>query len=121
MEQIRNSLLALESGEPIPRVSETSLKRAHNELNERINTPLDAVYSEPETEESDARFPVRIERILPVEDHPVFGPYLGLLCEATLEEQDETTVIPLSRITDVKGEVARKYVDAYNEWFWNFR
>lgn len=115
------TLLDLESGEPVPRVNESTLRQAHNRLLEHLEPPVSAVYSEPENDDSDAEFQVEISHLLSVDEHPVFGPYLGILCEAEVNENQETIVVPLSRITDVKDEGNRKFIETYNEWFWNFR
>lgn len=121
MQETIEELLNLDGNDPVPLVNEQSLETMHNSLGSELCFPFDAIYSEPKGEDTDEEFPVSVHRLLPVTEHPVFGPYLGILCESTVRNSEDEIVIPLSRITDVKNNQNRDCVEAYNTWFWECR
>lgn len=121
MEETLEELLHLDSTDPVPRVTEQSLKTMHESLVSRLRFPFDAIYSEPTGEETDNEFCVRVQRLLDISEHPVFSSYLGILCESKSETDAEEIVIPLSRITEVEEESTRDVVEAYSTWFWECR
>jgi len=118
-EAIRD-LFSLEADEPLPPVQEDVLEQVHGGLTENLTFPFDAVYSEPADDETDKEYPVRITNLLDLDEHPDLGPYLGLLCDATLDEEASMTV-PLARIVKVNNDRNEKLIDAYVNWFWGHR
>lgn len=121
MNQTLHNLLNIETEKPAPPVTKETLTKVHEILSEELSMPLRATYSEPENENSDAEYSVTINQLLPINKHPVFGPYLGILSEAKIEDHQEDTIIPLSRITDVEDDGSHELINFYSEWFWQYR
>ncbi len=119
-DHLLDDLFSLDDGDPPPAVDTETLQVFHNYLSENLSFPVQAVYSEPEGDESDREISVRIMELLDLDQHPILGPYLGLMCVTNLDD-DETMTVPLSRIVRVKNEEQRPYIDAYSFWFWKYR
>ncbi len=114
-------VFALDENEPIPPVESGSLDVFHAYLANRISLPANVMYSEPSGEESDDTYRVTMIGLLDPDDHPVLGPYLGLMCEVTTDDGDETMTVPLSRIVDARDEECQQAIELYVRWFWSYR
>lgn len=106
-------------GEPLPDVTEETLKTYYHFLDEHLNFPVPASFPDPVNEEQEQNVNVVLNALLPPEDHPKFGPYFGLLCR--VEEGGEEIVIPLGKIEITKEGPEKKAIDDYSRWYWNYR
>lgn len=113
-------VFGMEEEERIPRVREEPLRDYLQYLSRNLDLPDRCRYEEPEGKGGESSgYTVDCIRLLGAEEHPVLGPRFGLLCE--VEEDRETVVVPLARITKLQNEENRTIVDDYARWYWATR
>jgi hypothetical protein len=108
-------IFGLTSDDPLPEVTEESLRRYHRHLETHLAFPFHANYVVAKGPFEEVEYPVSVAGLSDPEDCDTDE---GIRCEA--RQQDETVELPLIDIHVANNQHNQRLIDDYGYWFWNF-
>jgi hypothetical protein len=108
------AIFGLTSDDPLPEVSQASLRRYHEYLTHHLALPFQTSYQEANGRLQYQRSQITVQALLDQVDYED-----GLLCQAL--EQDHQFEFPLAWIEGISARPNRQLVQDYSYWFWNWQ
>jgi hypothetical protein len=116
-DRVRAALGVADGDEPIPHVELESLRRYYDYLVSHLTFPFPGRLSDPIGPHQDTRSPLRVVRLLDVDDYEPEEMY-GLICKA--EQNGERIELPLDRIDVTRDDPNHRLVADYSFWMANW-
>jgi hypothetical protein len=110
--------LGLTSDDPLPDVSEETLRRYHSYLSERLRFPFEAEASEETGPLESTEHAVKVTGLLDPAEYDL-DEFYGLICE--VREGRRKYQLPLGELEATGGGESARLVEDYAYWFWNHR
>lgn len=111
------AILGESSDGPMPRVRLEALRTFYDHLAANLTFPFEGRLADPIGPHRDTRSPLRVIRLLDVDDYCPEEMY-GLICKA--EQNGERIELPLDRIDVADDSPNRQLLDDYRYWMRNW-